>query len=50
MDMNSTAPWSAEWDWLGAVQWGSTLVDMGTYPGTSPLVESNTAVPAVVTS
>eukprot|EP01048_Picozoa_sp_COSAG05_P020529 COSAG05_NODE_3508_length_2020_cov_2.252473_2_plen_300_part_00 len=33
MDLNSTAPWSAEWDWLGAVQWGRTLIDMGTYPG-----------------
>jgi len=34
MDMNSTAPYSAEWDWMGAVQWGTgALVDMGTYPG-----------------
>ena len=33
MDMNSTDPWSAEWDWLGAIKWSRTLVDMGTYPG-----------------
>ena len=33
MDMNSTEPWSAEWDWLGAIKWSRTLVDMGTYPG-----------------
>lgn len=33
MDLNSTEPWSAEWDWLGAVQWARTLIDMGTYPG-----------------
>ena len=33
MDSNSTEPWSAEWDWKGAVSWSRTLVDMGTYPG-----------------
>jgi hypothetical protein len=33
MDLNSTRPWSAEWDWRGAISWGRTLVDMGTYPG-----------------
>jgi hypothetical protein len=33
MDSNSTDPWSAEWDWKGAVGWSKTLVDMGTYPG-----------------
>ena len=33
MDLNSTEPWSAEWDWKGAVDWGSALVNMGTYPG-----------------
>ena len=33
MDLNSSAPWSAEWDWKGAVEWSQALVDMGTYPG-----------------
>lgn len=33
MDRNSTQPWSAEWDWLGAVTWAGALIDMGTYPG-----------------
>ena len=33
MDLNSTEPWSAEWDWEGAVGWARALVDMGTYPG-----------------
>lgn len=33
MDLNSTAPWSTEWDFLGFVAWAGALVDMGTYPG-----------------
>lgn len=33
MDLNSTAPWSSEWDWEGFVAWTGTLIDMGTYPG-----------------